>query len=243
MIVPALGLVVLAGAIVLGATGFGFGLLSLPLLSLLYDPHEAVVMSLLFAFVILLIMLLRAEERRCIRYSLVLPLFGFSLVGLPLGVYVLTSVNTQQLRIMVSVLVLAFSLINLVGISRPLQRSVPVLALVGFVSGFLSTSTSLSGAPVALFAAGAQMPKSDFRASMAAYGFLSIGLSLVLLAIAGAVSTETLRLSATLLPILLLGYWLGASVFRRLSSPGFNRLVLVVIAGTGAASLLTTLRY
>jgi uncharacterized membrane protein YfcA len=142
VILPLLGVVVLAGAIVLGATGFGFGLLSLPLLSLLYDPHEAVVMSLLFAFVILLVMLLRAEERRCIRYSLVLPLFGFSLVGLPLGVYALTSLDGQHLRVAVSLLVLAFSLIHLAGISRPLRSSVPVLALVGFVSGFLSTSTT-----------------------------------------------------------------------------------------------------
>jgi uncharacterized membrane protein YfcA len=239
---PALGLVVLAGAVVLGATGFGFGLLSLPLLSLLYDPHEAVVMSLLFAFVVLLVMLLRAEERRRIRYSLVLPLFGFSLVGLPLGVYVLTSLDARHLRAAVGVLVLAFALANLRGLGRPPGGSVPVLALVGFVSGLLSTSTSLSGAPVALFAAGARMPKADFRASMAAYGFLSIGLSLVLLGAAGAVSAETLQLSATLLPVLLLGYWCGTSVFRRLSSPGFDRFVLLVVALTGAASLLTTLR-
>jgi len=186
-------------------------------------------------------MLSRRDVRRSVRFSLVAPLFGFSLLGMPIGTYLLAAVDGRILRLIVCTLVIATSSLMLLGARARRKNGLVTVALVGFASGLLSTSTSLSGTPVALFAATEDLTKDDFRSSLAAYGWLSILVSLVALRATGLLADQTLGLTILILPALLAGYWCGTRFFAQLSHSRFVQLIPVVIIVAGAIGLATAI--
>ncbi|MGH2457591.1 MAG: sulfite exporter TauE/SafE family protein [Chloroflexota bacterium] len=232
--------VALAAAFVLATTGFGFGLFSIPFLMALVDPREAVVLSLLFSLIITSAMLARREVRQSIRFSLVIPLFVCSLPGLPIGAYLLQIVDGRLLRVGTCLLVVAASAFLVVRGGARRENGRLAVAAVGFTSGLLATSTSLSGTPVALFATTERLSKHDFRSSLAAYSWLNILLSLATLGASGMVLDQTLVLAGVALPALLVGYWCGTRFFGRLSHSRFSQLIPLVTVVAGAVGLVTT---
>jgi uncharacterized membrane protein YfcA len=236
-----LAVVALAAAVVLGTTGFGFGLFSIPFLMLLFDPHEAVVMSQLLSFAIITVLLARSDVRGHVQLSLVLPLFVTSLVGIPFGVYVLGNIDGRLLRIVTCVLVIAASSAMLLSSGVKRKNGPVALSLVGFTSGLLSTSTGLSGTPIALLVSTEELTKDGFRSSLAAYLWINTLVSLVLLKTTGLIPDRDLSLTALAFPALLIGYLLGSHFFERLSHTRFSQLVPFLVIIAGLIGLVTTI--
>lgn len=236
-----LALVALAAAAVLGTTGFGFGLFSIPFLMLIFDPHEAVVMSQLLSFAIITVMLVRGDVRAHVRLPLVLPLFLTSLVGIPVGAYVLGTIDGRLLRVVTCLLVIAASSAMLLRAGVKRKNGPLALSLVGFASGLLSTSTSLSGTPIALLVSTEELTKDGFRSSLAAYLWINTLVSLVLLETTGLIPNRDLSLTAVAFPALLIGYLLGSHFFEHLSHSRFSQLVPIVVIIAGMIGLVTTI--
>ena len=78
-------IVFLAG-ILTGVTGFGFSVLSVPLLLLVFQPHEVVVMALCLVPVTSAVLLLAPGLRGQVRQRTFGALTAFSVVGLPVGI-------------------------------------------------------------------------------------------------------------------------------------------------------------
>jgi uncharacterized membrane protein YfcA len=236
-----LALVALAAAIVLGTTGFGFGLFSIPFLMLIFDPHEAVIMSQLLSFVIITVMLVRYDVREHIRLPLVLPLFVTSLVGIPIGAYLLGAIDGRLLRVATSLLVIAASSAMLLRAGVKRKNGPVALLLAGFTSGLLATSTSLSGTPIAMLVSTEEMTKDVFRSSLAAYLWINTLVSLALLQTTGLIPIRDLSLTAVAFPALMIGYLLGSHFFGRLSHSRFSQLVPIVVIIAGSIGLVTTI--
>jgi hypothetical protein len=109
---------------------------------------------------------------------------------------------------------------------------------VGFASGALTTSISVSGPPIVLWLEARGVRPEEFRASLAA-SFLALNLAggALLVGLEGAETVAAGTLLA-LLGLVAAGYVLGALAFRRFDRERFFVLVLVLVAGTGAASIL-----
>jgi hypothetical protein len=111
----------------------------------------------------------------------------------------------------------------------------------GFVSGTLTTSISISGPPMVLWLEARGVEPAEFRTTLAAT-FLALNLvgGAVLL---GAEGTGGLELGdvALLLVLVIAGYALGAAAFRRLDHDRFFTIALVLVAGTGVASVVAGL--
>ena len=108
---------------------------------------------------------------------------------------------------------------------------------VGFASGVLTTSISVSGPPMVLWLEAHGVRPEEFRATLAA-SFLALNLAGagVLLAAEGQAAFDL----GVLPPLLLLvaaGYGLGALAFRRLDRERFFTLALALVPCTGAASV------
>jgi uncharacterized membrane protein YfcA len=111
-------------------------------------------------------------------------------------------------------------------------------ALAGFTSGVLTTSISVSGPPIVLWLESRGAHPEEFRATLAA-SFLALNLAGGVLLVAaeggGSLAAGTV---GPLLGLVAAGYGLGALAFRRLDRERFYTLVLVLVACTGAASVL-----
>ena len=102
----------------------------------------------------------------------------------------------------------------------------------GFLSGFMGTSSSIGGPPIALVL---QHQENDFiRANMAAFFCVSCLMSLLMLATIDRFRLEHILISLPLMPATLLGYWVAMKTLHKISHQNLRRasLALCTIAGS-----------
>lgn len=234
-------LIVLASALGTAATGFGFNLLSTPLLTFFHPPRVAVVLTLLLGVIASGTLLSDRGLRRAIDWTLVRPLCVGSLAGMPAGLLLLQHADGRVLKALVAALTTLFAALMLFRMlpRRPPER-LGVFA-VGVVSGFLSTSTSLNGPPVVLYLIARGLAKDRFRASMVAFVFIATLASVVLMAAGGVVPRTTMTLALTLTPGVLLGLAAGSLLARRVAPQTFDAVVLAYLVLVGLLGMLTAI--
>jgi uncharacterized protein len=222
------------------ATGFGFNLVSAPLLTLIYPPRLVVVLTLLLGLGASGLLVLRRDIRRAIDWGVIRPLYLSSLAGMPFGVTLLMWGPARVLKAAIAAVTVAFAAVMLTRFRPRFQGGPLATAAVGFLSGVLSTSTSLNGPPVALYLMARGLPKDHFRGNMVVYVFLATATSVVLLLLGGGAAGSTLSLAARLVPALVAGFGAGVAFAGGLSDRGFEAtvlgfLVLVGLLGIGSA--------
>jgi uncharacterized membrane protein YfcA len=222
---------VCAGAVVLGAVGFGLGLIAAPVIAIA-DPGVMpgavhVVNATLPLFT------LAAEWRRIDWRGLGWAMLGRlpgSVVGGLIVVYVSTAVLGALVGAMVLVAVVLTARVPVV------PRTRGTLAGAGFVSGVTGTATGIGGPPMALVYQNAAGPQ--IRATLAAFFHLSAVQSLLLLTVIGELPARALAVGAALVPCLAAGFALAGPLRRHLDA-GRVRAAVLVVAGVSAAVLIT----
>ncbi|MFJ8578666.1 sulfite exporter TauE/SafE family protein [Micromonospora sp. NPDC093277] len=225
--------IVLLGAFAQAVSGFGYALLTVPLLAAAVDPRSAVVLSALTGIGLTLTTAVR--ERAYARWRVAAALNVTALLGLPAGLLVLAYAPEWLLSALIAVVVLGCA--ALVGSRARIRTGRLGLGAVGVLVGVLTAATGTNGPPlVAAFHSLGYDPRT-FRATLAATfsGTGLIGLAGFLLA--GQVRAELVWISLAALPAVPVGWWLGNRLFRRIDPVVFRRIVLVGLLGSAGAAL------
>ena len=233
-------LIIFGSALTTGLTGFGFNLVSVPLLALYLEPRTAVVISLLLGVAASAILLIPGETRREVDTKLALLLFGSSVVGLPLGVALFTHASPNLLKAGIGVITLAYAL-PLLWTRRfrlSLQPGYGVVA--GFMGGVLASSTGLSGPPAIVFVHSRNLEPARMRATLALYVLLVTIATLPLLWYAGWLSTSRTAPVLPLIPAAVVGVVAGRLLFRRLPAGAFHTIVVAALLLMGVANLVAS---
>lgn len=233
------GLAVIALAAALQAiTGFGFSLMAVPLVALVWEPAAAIVATGICALALTGTSTWR--ERAHVRRADALVVWLAACAGMPIGVLVLRHADAPTLRALIALSLLACTALLWRGLRLPPGRGVQ--GGVGFVSGVLITSTGINGPPVVLAFQAQGMPPRDFRATLAAVFAAQRVVALGMIGAAGLMRRDALGLAALGVPAVLLGWELGNRVFHRLDPRLFRRLVLVLLLVSAAVTLVSALR-
>lgn len=225
-------IVLIAGA-VQAITGFGFALVAVPLLTFLIGPAQAVVVAITIGLVLAAGVAV-AERGHVARGDLVV-LAGASLIGIPLGMLVLTRADASQLTVVVAGVLLISTAAIWRGWALPSGRLARIIS--GFTSGVLLTSTSFNGPPLVLFLQARNLPPRSVRATLAVCFLMQEVVAVALLFGVGAADTSMLALSALGVPALAGGWLLGNWAFARLDRAAFRRGVLGMLGLTGLVAL------
>ncbi|MGH2742190.1 MAG: sulfite exporter TauE/SafE family protein [Thermoleophilaceae bacterium] len=232
-----------AGAAVQSATGFGFALVLSPALFAAMDPVEAVTALLVLGLALNLLVLFERGRPEHVDWRALAPMLLAALPGLAAGAVALTQLSKEALQVAVGIAVILAAGWQLrERRAARVRRLSPAAGLAtGFASGALTTSISVSGPPIVLWLEARRVRPEEFRASLAA-SFLVLNLAggAVLLGVEGTGAFDA-GVVATLLVLVVVGYALGALAFRRLDPERFFNLVLVLVALTGAASVVAGL--
>ena len=241
MTVAAAAVAVALGALLQSATGFGFALVSAPILFALLGPQEAVSASALLGVSVSALTL--ATERRIpsVLHGEAFALVAWSLPGLALGALALRELPDSVLSALVAAGVLAALALRLRGRARA-RASIPAgeprpwqTVAAGLVSGALSTATSLSGPPLVLHLLARGVSPQQMRDTLAAVFVALSALTVVALLIAG-----TFVLPQGLLVMLaaaLAGQLLGRRGFALLRGERHENAVLAVLALTAVVAM------
>lgn len=229
----AVAVVVAVGAFAQATTGFGFALVAIPLVALVVDPVSAVVGVSVVS--VPLTAAVAVREREHVDARPVAVLAGASILGMPVGLLVLTQVGDRLLTAIIAVVVLAFTALLALGMRW--SAAVRAQAFAGLVAGALSTATGMNGPPLVITLQALGFDPRTFRATISAVFACSGTLSIIGFALAGQVDRTALIVAAAGLPGLALGWLLGDQVFARLDAVRFRRVVLAGLSVTALVAL------
>ena len=223
--------IVTAGALLQGTIGFGLGLFAAPLL-LLLDPR-LVPGPILGASVVLTLLLARREWHGVIAADLGWALSG-RVGGTVLALVVLTRLPAEAIERLFGSLVLLAVGITASGLHPRPRRG--VLVAVGSLSGFMGTTTSIGGPPMALLYQ--KEPGPRLRGTLSAYFVVGVVLSLIGLALVHRFGWVEIRLAVGLLPGILIGFLLSRRTAGWIDRGFLRPAVLVVSLAAGLLVLV-----
>ena len=236
MLVIAVGVVVLAG-VVRGFAGFGSALIMSPALSLLFGPPTAIAMMSLLEVPAVLQLLpdaWRHGERRS-----VVPLGLAAAAMVPVGAWLLVTLDPVVMRRAIGLLVLSFTMVLAMGWRYRGAVQLPLTIGVGASGGFLGGAAGIAGPPIILFYLSGPADARMARGSMIGFFVFTTATALVTYAWHGLYTEGLLWRAAGLLPAFVSGIWLGQRLFGRVSEAAFRRAALVLLAVIGIASALS----
>jgi len=229
-----------AGAgVVTGLTGFGFALVSVPLLLLVMDPASVVTTVLVIGQVTSAVNALTA--RKHVEAHVLRALLPGAAVGIVIGSFVLRWLDADVLKLTAGALVVVFT--GLLALYRGAPGRPPAgrALLVGGASGVLTTSVGLSGPPVVLLMSAAVPDKDRSRATLAAYFALTSPLGLVALLLQGSTPPHAWLVALLLAPVALAGRAVGSRLHRRTPAGAFRAITLAITLAAGLGGVASAL--
>jgi uncharacterized membrane protein YfcA len=236
-----LALLVICGAALLGGiSGFGFALISTPLLLALGFPLAFVVpMNLAIAMLTRVVVAYRLRGH--IRFGRVALMAAASVPGIALGLVAVGAVPTPAIKLATGLLVMSASVLIWRASSRPPLRPWPgAAAAAGCLGGFLGVTTSLNGIPPVLLLSSEQASPKRFQADLALFFVLTNLATLAMLGGQGRLPGEAaLPIGALWLAAALVANHVGTSLGGRLPTARFRRIALALAFLAGAMTVLT----
>ncbi len=223
--------VVFVGSYVQSSIGFGLAIIAAPTLFFidpLYVPAPITVAALTLSLPN------AAKHWHSISFQgLKFAILG-RIPGTVCGGLLLFWIDQEQLALWLGISVLFAVLLSLGNVV--LKPTPGAMLSAGFLSGFMGTSSSIGGPPMALVL---QHQGNDFiRANLAAFFVVSCIMSLMMLAAVGLFGRAQILVSLPLMPAALLGYWVAMQTLHLISHQTLRRasLLLCAVAGSGAVA-------
>lgn len=219
-----------AAAAVHSTVGFGFALLSVPVLALL-DPLFAPVPQLIVVWPLTMAIVWR--ERHAVQFRSTLWIFAGRIPGALIGVFLLKWLSTAALDVLMSLMVVIG--VTLV-VSRTAFRRTPMREVTaGVASGTMAMVSAIGGPPIALLYRNDEGP--TVRANLGLVFAVGLSITIGVRAAAGEVSVQELTIGLALLPAVWLGLVASRFLIPRIDGPRLKNAI-VVISSAAALMLL-----
>ena len=233
-----LAIVVLGASFVRGYSGFGFSALVVSGSALVSNPLNFVAVVMLCEFAIIV------QQWRTVAQNIdwrrVLWLMAGALVGVPVGLWILTAVGADTARVVIALYVLAMCALMLRGWRMAQGAGDGAHLAVGVASG-LANAPGMGGLPVATFFAAQPIAAAAFRATLIAYFALLDLYTLPLMWGHGLVTRDTFIVTLAAAPLIAVGVWLGGRHFLRTAPQDFRRFAILLLALLAGLGLLRAL--
>ncbi|ALO15578.1 Sulfite exporter TauE/SafE [Salinivirga cyanobacteriivorans] len=220
-------LIVLLASLIKGITGFGFAMVSLPLLMFWYSPLELIPVLMISNLLSSALILLQKKEQKLVSK----PFKGLILFGAIftiLGVVALNFISEDHLAKFVALFFILLSGISLLKVRYHPVIKKPWYKLAGALCGFLTGCISISGPPLALFLNFANAGKQQFREIFAWFSLITAIIALIGYYFSGLLTAKSLEMSALFLPLLFIGSFLGKRLNKKVPTVLFRQFSIAM---------------
>lgn len=229
-----------AGGVIFGMIGFAYGIVMSVFIHHGFAAADVVFVVVAGALVLNVGML--PKFAREIRWRAALPYLVGATLGLPLGLWLLATLDARTIRLFIGALVIAYGLFALRQQSREPFRiggayGRAVDTGIGFVGGVIGGVSGLGPLVPGVWFGLRGLTKVEQRALTTPFGLWVQGLMAAWLLAGGLVSRAAIEGLAVATPILLIAACAGLTLFDRLSTSTFQRSV-VILAIVGAMALV-----
>ncbi len=219
-----------------GVTGFGSGLIAIPLLVLILPISIVIPMMVLLDFIASVSHSIK--HREVAQWKTIYPLLPFTIIGVVIALFIFKTVNTSLLVKSLGVFILLFALYSLVAPTTQRQGGKLWVIPAGIFGGMVGTLFGTGGPFYVIYLQLRHLDKAAFRATVATIFMIDGGIRVGGFALSGFFVHETLLLVALGMPMMGLAMYLGGHIHTNISQTTFHRAIGVLLVGSGMALLL-----
>ncbi len=228
------------GGFMRGFVGFGAALVTIPVLSLAYEPRLAVAAMSVVGIPTLLQLLpdaIRTSER-----PIVVPISLAILLSTPLGTWILVSVSPALMKVVISALVVIMVAMLMRGWRLEQEVGRPILVGAGIAGGLIQGTAGVGGPPVVAVILSRPGTPTQQRGNVLAL-MTAVSLSSLLpLLYFGLFTRQAIMTGLLLLPIYGGSILLGSRYFAYGGARHYRHAAMATLALIGVATLIASLR-
>jgi uncharacterized membrane protein YfcA len=234
--------VVFVATVIRSAFGFGEALVAVPLLALCIPVPVAAPLAVLVSITIAAVVVV--QDWRKIHVRSTGWLVASTVVGIPLGLLLLTSSHQEAVRMALGALIVAFSVYSLVGRRPPELRKDSRIWLVGcgLCAGVLGGAYGMNGPPLVIYGAMRRWSAQHFRATLQGYFLPASLLGMGGYWFAGLWVPAVTHYYLLSLPVMVPAIFLGRVVNHRLRGEIFLKYVYLGLAGIGVLLMVQSVQ-
>ena len=162
-----------------------------------------------------------------------------SLLGIPLGLLLLTNSHQRGVKAVLALIIIAFAVYSLIG-RAPLELKQDHrgwLLGCGFFAGILGGAYGMNGPPLVVYGTMRKWSAQHFRATLQGYFLPASVIGMVGYCLAGLWTPTVSRYYLLSLPVTFLGVYLGRVINHRLHGDSFYKYLYAGLAGIGTLLL------
>ncbi len=229
-----IAIIVLGASTIQALFGFGFGLISVPLMIFFVDLPTAVVTATTVSTVSCAVQWW--ESRAVTAREMSQRLVCSAIIGMPFGLWLLLNLDARLMKGILGIVVLFGVFLSIKGFD--LQRLPKQFDYaMGVIAGVLSTATSTNGPPLVFLLHARHFEPQDFRAVLnRVFTFLNF-FTLVIFTVAGKMTGEALQLALFSIPVMGTGVFIGTRLRSRINPDHFRNLVIGLLTLSGLSAI------
>lgn len=232
-------IIIFVSGLIQGTTSFGFCLVALPLISLFLPLKLIVPVLALFSLIMNTIILY--DVRKSVKFKTISTLILGGIVATPLGTKLLMVIDDKVLRLIVGITIVLLAGLMYFNISFKIKKTNVAYIPVGFASGLLGGSLSLSGPPIVLFLTNIGVSKETFKATLTAYFWVLNIITIITYLFNSLINVSVIKTATYLLPAMLVGVFTGIYLSKKINESVFKKLTLVLLLVMGLIAITTAL--
>lgn len=230
-------MIIFLATLVRSIFGFGEPLVAVPLLALVLPVEIAVPVSVLASITVAGTVVVQDWDKIHFRSAGWLVLFA--MLGIPLGLWLLTNADERLVKSTLAVIIIGFALYSLFGRTIKLESESKIgLFLCGLLSGILGGAYGLNGPPLVVYGAMRRWSAQHFRATLQGYFLPASLVGMIGYWINGLWVEQVTTLFLWSLPGIFLAIFLGRIINRSITGASFFNYVYIGLAGLGVVLLL-----
>lgn len=228
--------IVLFAAFVQSLSGFGFAVIIMPLITFALGLRTAAPLVALISVSVYGVNLLRFHRGLDVRETV--RLGAASILGVPVGIWVLNNVSETLIKEIVGLILIAYAVYALAHPTTQHVLSRRWVYPTGFMAGCLGGAYNTPGPPAIVYGSLRQWPKDEFRAALQALFFFNGVLVVASHYVAHNLTMDVLRFYLYALPALTLGVLAASRVDVKVDRNRFRKITTLMIFLLGLSLLL-----
>ena len=227
--------IMLMAGFVQGFSGFGSVLLSLPLLALFMDVKTAIPLVAMMG--VLLTVLLLIPLWKDLDWGRIWPLLLGAVPGVPLGAYILKSLNSRLILVFLGSILVCYSLYGLFFKVNHRELGRGWAYFTGFLSGCFGGAFSAAGPPVIVYVSVQPWRKELIKVTLQGFYFVSGLMVIGAQTMTGMVTDRVIELFLYSLAPLTIGTYAGHFFFGKIREETYRRVILILLLCLGVFTI------
>ena len=226
--------------VAVGKTGVpGIGIVVVPLMAICFPAKAST--GMLLPLLAVADIFAVAYYRRHAKWSHVLRLLPWALLGIGTGSVIIRYISDTQLKPVIGFIVLTILIVNFVrNRKKEIESSIPThwlfAATLGFAAGLTTQLANAAGPIMIIYLLAMRLPKNEFIGTGAWYFLILNWLKIPLFVMDGRITVDSVTADLYVIPFIFLGALLGIAVLKKIPQKGFN-ITVQILAMLAAAKL------